>query len=580
VSFPTSGENPLLYGLYQPFPNWVGYSVWQSLVDANLTAEYSQGVIQYLPVLASNWTISSNDMSMTFTIRQNVTFSTGDQFNAYEAWAALNVENYISGNGSNILADGQNVFNSGAFDFGPSTLALLASTNLNSPDSSALAVMENSSQAIYVTGPYSLVFQFSNPYSAKFFLALASSGQYTLWDVQYVLQNGGVGTPGNPNTAFDTTPVPGTGPYMMTSISQNTYIKLSQNPTYWGDQLPAAEIKGNPVLDPGEAPNVIIKAVSNDVVRYSDLSSGDAQLAAIEAQDWSQVVNNPMYAYANSSKPAEINFLAMNTQKYPTNITDVRLAIAYAINYTQIDDQVFDSKAIRIFGPETPYLSQWYDPGGVQPYQMNVSKAEQLLTAAGFPGGKGIPTMQIWYPTSGFGFDPADFTPMSEIIVSNLAAIGITVQVVQMNPSEYFAQAILPYSSMLNNSQSLPNLLPVIGWAPGFIYPLDYWGSFVCNCSVGGNEAIYSNPIVNNAIDLFTQTNNMTQLLAAMAKAEQQLYNDAPVAWISSSTLLFGSGSYVWNKNIISGMYFDQNYAALDEVPLINTITFVGHSQS
>ena len=67
-----------------PWPQWYAFAVYQTMVDVNLGAEYGQGVIQYLPGLASNWTINSASTYYNFTLRQNVNFSNGDPFNAYQ----------------------------------------------------------------------------------------------------------------------------------------------------------------------------------------------------------------------------------------------------------------------------------------------------------------------------------------------------------------------------------------------------------------------------------------------------------------------------------------------------------------
>ena len=48
-----------------------------------------------------------------------------------------------------------------------------------------------------------------------------------VYDAQYVMDNGGPGTPTQYNTAFDLNPIPGTGPYVVTGALENSYVKFA-----------------------------------------------------------------------------------------------------------------------------------------------------------------------------------------------------------------------------------------------------------------------------------------------------------------------------------------------------------------
>src|SRR5271154_5403794 len=59
-----------LYSLSElPWPNWLTYTVYQPLISVNETAEYGTGVIQYLPGLASNWTVSASGTTYTLNLK-------------------------------------------------------------------------------------------------------------------------------------------------------------------------------------------------------------------------------------------------------------------------------------------------------------------------------------------------------------------------------------------------------------------------------------------------------------------------------------------------------------------------------
>ncbi len=80
----------------------------------------------------------------------------------------------------------------------------------------------------------------------------------TMFDMQYVLDNGGPGTAASVNDFFNTNAIPGTGPYQVNGFSEDTYISFVQNSNYWGANLTPQQIQANPFLDPGHVKNVIV----------------------------------------------------------------------------------------------------------------------------------------------------------------------------------------------------------------------------------------------------------------------------------------------------------------------------------
>ena len=147
--------------------------------------------------------------------------------------------------------------------------------------------------------------------------------------------------------------IPGTGPYTITNYAQNAEITFTMNPTYWGASMTAAQVAANPLLDPGHVKQVIIYYKPDDISRYTDLSKGVAQIATIQSQNWNLIANNPnTYGWVTFPSWANIvSSLAFNTNRYPTNITDVRLAIEHAINYTLIDQAVFQGHISPLSDP-------------------------------------------------------------------------------------------------------------------------------------------------------------------------------------------------------------------------------------
>ncbi len=249
------------------WPNWGEGSVYQSLVMLNLTAEQNNNVLQFLPGLATNWTLSSDGMTYTFNLRQGVNFSNGDPFNAYDVWTQFYMEYFIYANSSTFW-EGASIFNMTGVQFGLGTQALLNQSGLASPTSQVVAMMTNQSWPVYATSPYTIVFHMDSPFG--FFLGTLPGWLGLIFDPMYVLEHGGTGPVGQNNPYFDTHAMPGTGPYIETTIQPSAYAIFVKNPNYWGANLSAAQISANPELDPGHYAKILVNDKPDDTTSYID----------------------------------------------------------------------------------------------------------------------------------------------------------------------------------------------------------------------------------------------------------------------------------------------------------------------
>jgi ABC-type transport system substrate-binding protein len=560
--------NMLFAATELPWPQWYAFAVYQPLINTNLTAEYQQGIIQYLPGLAANWTISPDNTVYTLNLRQNVAFSNGDPFNAYQVWGQMYGFYYLSANNTAWL-ESYNIFDMSQVKFGPSTIDLMTKSGLANPNPQVLAIMKNSTWPIYVTGPNQIVFHLKSPF--VYFLGTLIAYAGMSFDTQFVLNNGGFGAPTLPNSYFNQHSIPGTGPYVVTGYSQNSYMKFGQNPNYWGAGLTASQIDANPLLDPGHVKNAIVYAKPDDIARYTDLSTGAAQISAIETANWNLVQANPAkYAYSTlPSWNAQILAISLNVNEYPTNITAVRQAIVHAINYTEIYTKVFFSSMSPVVGPEYPAWKDYYNLGNLAPYQYNVTMAQQILSKAGIDPTK-LPAFDFRLVSTCLYC-----IAMATIVQADLSQIGITVNIQVLGSTAYYT----PYGTYSTNVADANSIgqLSVLGgsiWAPAALTPADYWIGFVNNGSLWGNWAGYAHPTVQKCVNAFTSSSDVSQIKQLCTAAQQQIYNDAPYAWIGTPGLWYDSGSLVWQKGVVKHFFLDPDWNGMTTTPIINTVTF------
>ena len=566
-AWPNYDLNDLAAVAESPWPYPLVYTVYQPLVSVNETAEYGQGYVQYLPGLAANWTASPDAKTYTFNLRQNVHFSDGNPFNAYQVWAEMYGFYYLSANSTTWL-ESYPVFDMSQVQFGPSTIAMLTRSGVINPSPDMLRMMMNSSWPIYVTGPNQIVFHLKAPF--LWFPGALVIYEGLMFDVQWLLEHGGWGTPSLFNSYFNTNPIPGSGPYVVTGVGERAYIKFAQDPNYWGNSLTAAEIAAQPIWSPGHVNNVIVYYKPDDVSRYADLSTGAVQMADIEASVWPLVASNPQYQYLTTpSWGAIASIMSLNTQLYPTNITDVRLAIVHAINYTELYQKAYLGHMVPFFGPEYPLWKQFYDLGNVQPYQYNLTLAKQYLAKANITS---MPTLVMRTYA-----DCEVCSTTAQIVQAQLGQLGISVNIEVLQAPAYFG-AYGSYQTNVQNAAQGGQITFVNGgpsWGPATLTPTDYWVTFVSCKSIWGNFAGYCNPTVQRCVDSFTNTTDVSEIQRLCVPAEQQLYNDAPYTWVGIQTLwLPPGGSIVWKTGAIKSFMVEPCWTGTSTSPIFQTITF------
>src|SRR6267143_528512 len=272
-----------------PYPDWLTYTVYQPMITVDPSSLYSGNGLKYVPALADWWTQSTDGQTYTFHLR-HVNFSSGNPLNSYQVWAEMYGFYYLSGNSSSFL-ESYNVFDFSKVNFGPATIQMLNQSGLINPSAAVLSIMQNTSWPIYVTNSTNIVFHLAAPFN--YFLGTLIVYVGLVFDTQWLLQHGGWGTPSQFNSYFNLNPIPGTGPYKVTQVVENSFVKFTQDPNYWGKSLSAAQLAADPYLDPGHAKNVVVNANFDDVSRFTDLSTGKAQIAGILSQDYGQILSNP-----------------------------------------------------------------------------------------------------------------------------------------------------------------------------------------------------------------------------------------------------------------------------------------------
>jgi len=193
---------------------------------------------------------------------------------------------------------------------------------------------------------------------------------------------------------------------------------------------------------------------------------------------------------------------------------NLRLAIAHAINikkFLEIFTHNIGQKANSIYPPGVP----GYNPANRLPYHYDMEKAKTYLAAAGYPGGKNLPTLK--YDVRGTSTTNRQ---QASYIKSELAKIGIEVEI-----------STNTFPSFLQKARSGNLQFWQDGWAMD--YP-DAENSLQLlttkNHSPGPNSTYYSNPHFDKLFNKLKLMNDGRDKTALMTKLEDIVNHDMP--WI------------------------------------------------
>jgi peptide/nickel transport system substrate-binding protein len=257
---------------------------------------------------------------------------------------------------------------------------------------------------------YTVVFHLSKPYTPFFYLlSIPDEGggilPVHLYNATDILTN-----------PYNFKPI-GTGPYKFAQWVQGQYIELVRNDNYF---RPAH----GPYLD-----QIIFKTIPDPTTRALALQSGDVNYLwfyTVPDSSVPQLKSNPNLVYIPrvGDAPDEV-MMFMNERNPILNNTNVRHALAYATNKTELVEKITLGLAKEATGPiPSTYGPKIFDPN-LPVYQYDVAKANQLLDAAGYArqaNGTRFSLELTWIVTLG------EMGNAAELLKSQWAKVGVNLK--------------------------------------------------------------------------------------------------------------------------------------------------------
>ena len=338
------------------------------------------GLVQYdeaatiRPALAESWQASRDGLTWTFQLRKGVRFHHGREFSSddvvFSFARLLNPAKRSPGAGLLGKIRGARAYSQGI-----------------TKDLEGVRALDRHSVQIVLEEPW-----------AAFISALASMS-CKIVPQDEVLRLG---------DRFGLSPL-GTGPFRFVSWQRNKRITLEANPDYFG---------GPPFLKGVELkifPGLLVEMM------YEAFRKRELEDSRVPTHARTQVIRDGTVRYVN--RPIlGIRYLGMTISTPPFDKLKVRQALLSAIDRERIVRDVWQGgfkPAVGILPPGTlafnpDFRGVLYDP----------KRAKTLLAEAGFPGGRGLPVVQLW---SSLTF--TEFVKENEAILHDLAVIGVRAHI-------------------------------------------------------------------------------------------------------------------------------------------------------
>ncbi len=281
----------------------------------------------YQPDLAESWTVSEDGKSITFTMREGVTFHSGNPVTAQDAEFSLRRVVQLNKTPSFILTQ---------FGFTP----------------------ENVGETIVADGN-TLTITTDKRYATSFVLNCLTATVGSIVDKETVMANEAEGDMGN---AWLATNSAGSGAYSVDSWKPNESVTLSSNPDFY---------LGAPAME-----RVIVRHVQESATQRLLLERNDIDVA--------RNLNPEDVAGAREADGVEISeelkgrlmYISLN-QKHPQlSKPEVRQAIKYLVDYEGMQNSFLNGqyKIHQNFLPQT-YLGS----SSEAPFSLDIDKAKELL---------------------------------------------------------------------------------------------------------------------------------------------------------------------------------------------------------
>jgi peptide/nickel transport system substrate-binding protein len=452
----------------------IASQVYQGLV------KFSQADLTILPSLAESWAVNENSTIFTFKIRKGIKFHNDPCFEGNEGreLTAKDVKYCFD------KICESNTMNQGFFLFKDRVKGAneyFQSTKNKKP-------LPNGVEGIKVVDDYTIQIDLIKPYSG--FLSLL--GMQYAWIY--------------PKEAYDKygmemrTKCVGTGPFIIKEVKEGEAVILSRNEEYWdtdehGNQLPYLDAVKITFIKEKKAELLEFRKGNLDFVYQLPLEMIDEVVGELED---AKAGGNPSFQMQVMPSMA-VQFLGFQTQLEPFKNKLVRQAFNYAVDRDAIVNFTLKGDGTPAKYGFVPPFSKDYDCTKIKGFTFDSDKARKLMAEAGYPGGKGLGTLELTLNAGG-----TRNTQVAEVIQKQLKDnIGLDIKL-----------NILPFAQHIENMENGKAPFFRVTWIADYPDPENFINQF-------SSEHVPQNPAEKTFLNFMRYKN--PELDALLSKAREEM---------------------------------------------------------
>jgi peptide/nickel transport system substrate-binding protein len=321
-------------------------------------------------------------------------------------------------------------------------------------------------------------------------------------------------------------PAVGSGPYELEQWSTGEFIRLKKKDHWWGAQL-----QNPPLLLQAYPAAITYRFILDAAAAEAALKAGEIDLMSeVPAADFIALKDDAAWKDKLQFATPPLNkvySLDLNTRDSILADRRIRQALAYAIDYDGILNQVLKGLAIRTIGPFHPD-KPYYDKD-LQPIHQDLTKALKLIEDAGWSDSNknGMPDklingkrtelqLRILVPNKEEGI------AIANVVKENANKIGIDIQIEAMDPSQFqqdlrqnnFEIATVSRTSFPNDDD-----------------PYSVWSS-QSDRPGGNNRSGYHSPALDSLINVIRTSTSTEEKYSAYHEFQEILYRDQPAIFL------------------------------------------------
>jgi peptide/nickel transport system substrate-binding protein len=303
----------------------------------------------------------------------------------------------------------------------------------------------------------------------------------------------------------------GTGPFKITSFTPRVSAELSRNDNYW-DKTRV------PKLD-----KIVLFPMPESTTRLAALRSGQVDWIEVPPPDAVPSLKSAGFEIVTNSYPHVWPWV-LNLAKDDSPFRDVR--VRQAANYCVDREGLVKllnglaEPSVGFFSPKNPLFGK---PKNA--YKLDVARAKQLLTEAGYGPGKPVKA-KIMISTSGSGqMQPL---PMNEFIQQSMKQCGfdITFEVVE------WGAMLVAFRNAPTGAQAKGSDAMNISLVASDVSQMSRWFHPATFAPNGSNWGHWKTPIAEAAWNKIDHAVDTKEMDAQIRIVHEQLVDDAPWLWI------------------------------------------------